>query len=79
MYASHLPSAPLYFAALKKELMEKLAEKELSSMKRQKTNVEDYEDEWKLKCHKTDVGTPGATEEAYENEGMVSTMSACSL
>ena len=56
--------------------MEKLAEKAPSSTKCQKTNVEDYEDELvrKSKRHRTDVGTPAADEEAY-NEGMPSAIS----
>jgi len=56
--------------------MEKLAEKESSSTKRQVTNVEDYEDELVRKSKRpwTDVGTP-----AYENEGMPSATSGMYL
>ena len=66
---------PLCFA-LKKEFIEKLAEKESSSTKHQVMNVEDYEDELvqKSKYPRMDVGTP-----AYENKGMLSATSGMYL
>jgi len=56
--------------------MEKLAEKESLSTKRQAMNVEDYEDELVQKSKRPwmDVGTP-----AYKNEGMPSATSGMYL